>query len=133
MILTGELAAGVQLPWPTLMLDEMLVGAGSQPPVLATPTEPWDDIALIYTSGTTGPSKGVRLSYANHLLSECYLVWPDIGADDRFLLALPLFHTAGTVTTYAMLARGGSMALLERFDPQKPTGRMSGGLGRRPP
>jgi crotonobetaine/carnitine-CoA ligase len=85
--------------------------------VLDAPTEPWDDIALIYTSGTTGPSKGVRVSYASHWLFANSLVWPDVGPDDRYLMALPMFHAGGTVTTYAMLQRGGSVALLGAFDP----------------
>jgi crotonobetaine/carnitine-CoA ligase len=46
-------------------------------------------------------------------------VWPDVGEDDRFLQALPMFHMAGVGCTYAMLVRGGSVALLPAFDAKR--------------
>jgi carnitine-CoA ligase len=84
-----------------------------------TVTEPWDDFALVYTSGTTGPSKGVQLSYANHRLYADTLVWPDIGAEDRFMVSVPLSHVGGTALTYAMLQRGGAVVLPGGFDAKR--------------
>src|SRR5207248_551090 len=76
---------------------------------------PEDDMAYIYTSGTTGPSKAVRCS---HLLHDAYADWfrqGDLGAQDRALVALPMFHVVGTGWTYSMLRWGGSIAVAPRF------------------
>jgi crotonobetaine/carnitine-CoA ligase len=76
---------------------------------------PEDDLAYIYTSGTTGPSKAVRCS---HLLHDAYAEWfqhGDLGAQDRALIALPMYHVVGTGWTYTMLRWGGSIAVLRRF------------------
>jgi carnitine-CoA ligase len=78
--------------------------------------EPWDDALLIYTSGTTGPSKGVAISSAGAWLFDRYFTWPDVGPDDRYLQALPMFHMSGIGSTYSMLLRRGSVALLPAFN-----------------
>jgi carnitine-CoA ligase len=100
-----------EVPWRLIEFEQLLAPAGTPRPALETPTEPWDDFALVYTSGTTGPSKGVRLSYASHRLYADSLVWPEIGADDRFLVSVPLSHVGGTSLSYAMLQRGGTVVL----------------------
>jgi crotonobetaine/carnitine-CoA ligase len=89
---------------------------GAARPVLAEAREVWDDMALIYTSGTTGASKGVRCSYCHHLTYAENLLHPELGADDRFFVCVPLFHASGTTSTYGMLARGGSVAVTPGFD-----------------
>jgi malonyl-CoA/methylmalonyl-CoA synthetase len=74
--------------------------------------------ALIYTSGTTGRSKGAMLSRANLAANAAALVaaW-HCGPDDVLLHALPLFHAHGLfIAANTMLACGGSMLLLPRFD-----------------
>jgi carnitine-CoA ligase len=78
------------------------------------PIEPWDTQCIIYTSGTTGPSKGVLSSYL-HLLSsgEGFPLATDA---DRHMVTLPLFHAGGTIPIYAMLAKGGSIALTRGFE-----------------
>ena len=76
---------------------------------------PEDDMAYIYTSGTTGPSRAVRCSYQLH---GAYAEWfrlGDLGAEDRAMLPLPMFHVAGTGWIYSMLAWGGSIAIVPRF------------------
>src|SRR5262249_36754273 len=52
---------------------------------------PWDMQSIIYTSGTTGPSKGVMSSYLQ-LYSMGTESFTALGADDRFMVNLPLFH-----------------------------------------
>jgi crotonobetaine/carnitine-CoA ligase len=110
---------GVELPWPVRSLDDVMAGACTEPPAVGEAVQPWDDAVLIYTSGTTGPSKGVLCSYAALWMFHRNFVWPDVGEDDRFLQALPMFHMAGVGCTYAMLVRGGSVALLPAFDAKR--------------
>ena len=78
-----------------------------------------DDLAaLLYTSGTTGRSKGAMLTQTNLLSNAEVLVdyWR-FTADDVLLHALPIFHTHGLfVATNVMLAAGGSMIFLPKFD-----------------
>ena len=76
---------------------------------------PWDMQSIIYTSGTTGPSKGVMSSYLQ-LYTMGTESFAALGADDRFMVNLPLFHVGGTAAVYAMLALGGSIAVVEAFD-----------------
>ncbi|MFO1084237.1 MAG: AMP-binding protein [Reyranellaceae bacterium] len=76
---------------------------------------PWDMQSIIYTSGTTGPSKGVMSSYLQ-LYSMGIESFRFLGPDDRFMVNLPLFHVGGTAAVYAMLALGGSIAVVEAFD-----------------
>ncbi|HEY1510953.1 MAG TPA: AMP-binding protein [Solirubrobacteraceae bacterium] len=109
-------APEVEVPWRLIEYEQLLAPAGTPRPALETPTEPWDDFALVYTSGTTGPSKGVRLSYASHRLYADSLVWPEIGADDRFMVSVPLSHVGGTSLSYAMLQRGGTVVLPGGFN-----------------
>lgn len=74
---------------------------------------PWDPQSIIYTSGTTGPSKGVVSSYL-HAYSGA-TSWGFLGAEDRLLVALPLFHVGGTGLVVVALAYGGSIAVIDAF------------------
>lgn len=88
-------------------------GAPVSLPPLAQPIQPWDTQFVLYTSGTTGPSKGVLTSYMQryaHAFSARH-----ISAADRRLIHAPLSHTGGIGNIYGMLARGGSIALVESF------------------
>lgn len=83
-----------------------------------SPVEPWDTQCIILTSGTTGRSKAVLSSYF-HLYSLCGPdSWAYVNENDRFLINLPLFHVGGTSCIYAMLLRGASIAVIERFRTQ---------------
>ncbi len=78
-----------------------------------------DDLAaILYTSGTTGRSKGAMLTQGNLLSNADTLVteW-QFTKDDVLLHALPIFHTHGLfVASNVVLASGGSMIFLPRFD-----------------
>lgn len=82
---------------------------------LESPIDPWDNQAIIYTSGTTGPSKGVLSSYLHLYTNAGPDSWHFVTGDDRFLVNMPIFHIGGLGIPFVMLARGGSIALLENF------------------
>jgi long-chain acyl-CoA synthetase len=97
---------------------DALVGAGA--PCKQTAATNADDTAVIlYTSGTTGKPKGAELTHANLLLNahvvDLQLV--PLTPDTVALAILPLFHSFGqTVIQNAVLATGGSIVLMPRFD-----------------
>ncbi|QEI06625.1 ATP-dependent acyl-CoA ligase [Pigmentiphaga aceris] len=78
------------------------------------PIEPWDVQSIMYTSGTTGMSKGVVTSYV-----QLYTMGPDafdcMTAEDRCMICGPIFHCGSTLYVYAMLACGGSIAMVPEF------------------
>jgi malonyl-CoA/methylmalonyl-CoA synthetase len=76
--------------------------------------------ALVYTSGTTGTSKGAILTHNNFAANAINLLtcW-QITEQDRFLLALPLFHVHALGNgLHCWLMSGCRMRLLERFEHQ---------------
>lgn len=94
---------------------ETLAGTESDLPSLERPIEPWDTQSIIYTSGTTGPSKGVLSSYLHMYTNPGPESWPFVTGEDRFLINMPMFHIGGMGLCFAMLARGGSIAMMENF------------------
>ncbi len=78
-----------------------------------------DDLAaILYTSGTTGRSKGAMLTQENLWSNAEVLVdyWRFTG-EDVLIHALPIYHTHGLfVATNTILAAGGSMIFLPKFD-----------------
>jgi acyl-CoA synthetase (AMP-forming)/AMP-acid ligase II len=78
-----------------------------------------DELALvIYTSGTTGRPKGVMLDHANlAAMTAMIAAQTRIGAGDRALLVLPLFHVnAIMVSVVTPLALGASTVIRAKFD-----------------
>ena len=94
---------------------DALTGAHDDPLELDRPIDPWDSQSVIYTSGTTGPSKGVLSSYLHMFSNAGPESWPMVTGEDRFLVAAPIFHIGGMGLPFVMLARGGSIALMESF------------------
>ncbi len=75
---------------------------------------------LMYTSGTTGKPKGVMLSEENLLSNtEGFGDALDFGADEKVLMALPLFHAYGLIVTLYALTKGVTLALVPNFNPRK--------------
>ncbi len=104
---------------PLWRLDELI------PPESAEPIRASLDgdatAALVYTSGTTGTSKGAILTHNNFAANALSLAacW-EMAAEDRLLLALPLFHVHALANgLHCWLASGCRMRLLERFEHQK--------------
>jgi acyl-CoA synthetase (AMP-forming)/AMP-acid ligase II len=77
--------------------------------------------AQIYTSGSTGRAKGVVLTHGGqvwHLRTHCDLYETNM-APQRSLVVAPMFHKnalAGAVKP--MLATGGTLVIMDRFDPR---------------
>jgi long-chain acyl-CoA synthetase len=73
--------------------------------------------ALPYSSGTTGLPKGVMLTQRTLVCNQLqYLDASRIGADDVFLIFLPLSHIYGVMLMNAALGSGAHQILMERFD-----------------
>ena len=76
-----------------------------------------DRALTIYTSGTTGLPKAANVSH--HRLMQ-WSFWfaglMNTGPDDRMYDCLPMYHSiGGVVATGALLVRGGSVAIREKF------------------
>ena len=84
---------------------------------------------ILYTSGTTGLPKGVvmggrgdRDDQASRELAEYQQSVADSRAQapgDVTLITLPMHHGAGPGTVWGATARGNTMILLRRFDPEE--------------
>jgi carnitine-CoA ligase len=116
VIVGGDPPADSSLPI-TAFAD--LTGSYSDLPPLDRPIEPWDTQSVIYTSGTTGPSKGVLSSYLHMYTNPGPEAWPCVTGNDRFLVNMPMFHIGGLGLSFAMLARGGSIVMPERFSTER--------------
>ena len=98
--------------------NDLLTGMQTSSDIRPAVRVPQDAAAgIIYTSGTTGTSKGALLSHGNFAANTANLLsaWR-FTAEDRLLLALPLFHVHGLGNgLHCWLASGCRMRLLERF------------------
>jgi malonyl-CoA/methylmalonyl-CoA synthetase len=104
---------------PLWRVDELVMPSSAQPTRASLDGD--SPAALVYTSGTTGTSKGAILTHNNFSANALNLAacW-EITAEDRLLLALPLFHVHALANgLHCWLASGCRMRLLERFEHQK--------------
>ena len=87
--------------------------ADGEPHPAADPAaEIWDIHSIMYTSGTTGPSKGSITAYLQlHMTGKWFGEDVGLGAEDVWLLDLPLFHMAAQAACAAALAAGAQIAV----------------------
>lgn len=77
-----------------------------------------DDVAIVmYSSGTTGRPKGVTLTHANVIAhtTNAFADW-DREEGDKHLVAMPLFHVAGSAYVQYSLHVGSSTILTREAD-----------------
>ncbi|MEZ5813075.1 MAG: AMP-binding protein [Rhizobiaceae bacterium] len=77
-----------------------------------------DTAILPFSSGSTGLPKATVVTHANMVASAVQIQHAlKFGPGDRLLGLAPLFHIVGPNLFAAVLARGGSIAVVPRFDP----------------
>jgi long-chain acyl-CoA synthetase len=96
---------------------EHLLAVGDRTEAIAEPS-PTSLSTIAYTSGTTGHPKGAMQShlavYLNCALTAAMHVRT---ADDIVVTALPVPHVYGNVVINSIFMAGGTVVLMERFDP----------------
>ena len=98
--------------------DHELFGLKSTEPCSWHDAEPNDAALILYTSGTTGFAKGATLSHMNvrsNVMQFNRLC--DMQAEDRILLAVPLFHCFGQIALLNSAFNAGATLVLQNgFD-----------------
>lgn len=95
--------------------EQFTAAAGTQEP----PIGAWDDdnLFIMYTSGTTGRPKGAVHSHDGMLWSQLTsMTTSDMRGDDRWLLALPMFHVGCLSPTSLLVHRGGAGVIMRELD-----------------
>jgi long-chain acyl-CoA synthetase len=110
----------------------LTVGRDYEAVVAAAPGTPIADEAegreMLYSSGTTGRPKGIRkplppadLGAPDSPAVATALSWErfQIGPGSVYLSPAPLYHAAPLVCSMAVQRLGGTVVVMERFDPQR--------------
>ena len=115
---TGPPAAGPTLPFEPWVVQRR--AAVSRPWLQAPPVADDAPATCLYTSGTSGRPKGALLTHRGLLWNIDQLLQVFAAdADDRFLCALPLFHSyAQMACIMSTLTLGAAMIILPQFRPE---------------
>ncbi|MBS7699944.1 MULTISPECIES: long-chain-fatty-acid--CoA ligase [unclassified Chelatococcus] len=79
-----------------------------------------DMLYLIYTSGTTGHPKGIMISHQNVIAHVEQVMSASVlsrSPGERHLVVTPLYHAAGVLRIMTVAINGGTVVLMEHFDP----------------
>jgi len=94
----------------------------------AQPTTPISDEAMgsemLYSSGTTGRPKGIRYHGVENLSGPVQSGVRTLGrfnvtGDSVYLSPAPLYHSAPFAWSMALLSIGGTVVVMEKFDPEQ--------------
>ena len=78
-----------------------------------------DILVILFTSGTTGYPKGAKISHRAFIYRALYFVFEyNVDKKDTFPAWAPMFHMASTDLSIGSLLIGGSVAIVEGFDPK---------------
>jgi len=82
--------------------------------------DPEKPVTILYSSGTTGQPKGAVVNLLNGFTGGLGLaLGTHIGPTSRFLIEMPLFHTAGLFgAAWATMIAGGHLVIGRQFDAQ---------------
>ncbi|MEP5569383.1 MAG: long-chain fatty acid--CoA ligase [Halioglobus sp.] len=95
--------------------DELTNAANENEPVTGACGD--DNLFIMYTSGTTGYPKGAVHSHDGMLWSQLTsMSTSDMRGDDRFLLALPMFHVGCLNPTSLLVHRGATGVIMRDLD-----------------
>lgn len=95
---------------------DQLQSDGSAPDA-ARPEDTW---LIIYTSGTTGLPKAAMISHRAEIARMCTLRLDlSLARDDGYVAWAPMFHMGGTEHMMATLMSGGTVFVVEGFQPER--------------
>ncbi len=113
IVVVGQAAGGQSLlSWESLL---NVATPDTLPPLSLDPKE--DLFTILYTSGTTGQPKGVMLTHYN-LVTNGLMMAEGLRSteQDRYLVAVPLFHIFGvSACVLAAFGSGACLVLLDIF------------------
>ncbi len=80
---------------------------------------PEDGLVILYTSGTTGLPKGALVSHRAMLArAMCFASEMEIPIGDNFVAWAPFYHMASTDQAIATLLRGGTVHVVDGYQPE---------------
>ncbi len=79
--------------------------------------EPGQPALVLYTSGSTGRPKGVLLSHDSQLAMVDRM--KDVLREKTGIVAAPLYHMNGLLFCWSLMAGGGTVVLMPRFEARK--------------
>jgi len=98
--------------------DRLGEGLGRDPRLGALVPSGEAGLTILYTSGTTGLPKGALISHRAHAArAAVFAAELALHHTDAFVAWAPMFHMASTDHMLATLMRGGTVVVIDGFDP----------------